>query len=144
MGWWGDLISSNFMYALRDISTYEIEASLTRCYLSPKSSPQHSILIFRKSKKNWQLSPKLATFPINFFSGNHKSIGLTLVALKVLIAFSSHFIRSPDWTGKSFRRRGLWSRWWPVNWLSGLQVNRLLPWTPCSKWRLQFKMRLKR
>ena len=35
----------------------------TECNLTEKSSPQPSILIFRKSKK------KLATFPINFFRG---------------------------------------------------------------------------
>ena len=36
---------------------------LTKCYLTAKSSLQHSIHIFRKSQK------KLATFPINFFRG---------------------------------------------------------------------------
>ena len=40
----------------------------TKCFLSAKRSLQHSIYILRKSKK------KLATFPIKFFSGNHKSM----------------------------------------------------------------------
>ena len=41
----------------------------TKCNLTAKSSPQPNILIFRKRRRK-----KLGTFPMNNFSGNHKSM----------------------------------------------------------------------